>query len=60
MLLSVPLMAFFKISLFSDMVPPSYRDPILVFLEGDTDAPRRHRSYQEQHAQNLLSQQLQL
>merc|ERR1719373_1326887 len=44
MLLSVPLMALLKISLFSDLVPSSYRDPILVLLEGDRDAPLRHES----------------
>merc|ERR1719258_677971 len=44
MLLSVPLMALLKISLFSDLVPSSYRDPILVLLEGDKEAPLRHRS----------------
>merc|ERR1712151_1248144 len=44
MLLSVPLMAMLKISLFSDLVPASYRDPILVILEGDRDAPLRHES----------------
>jgi len=44
MLLSVPLMALVKISLFSDLVPSSYRDPILVLLEGDKEAPLRHRS----------------
>merc|ERR1719482_972721 len=42
MLLSVPLMALLKVSLFSDLVPSSYRDPILVLLEGDRDAPMRH------------------
>lgn len=42
MLLSVPLMALLKISLFSDLVPSSYRDPILVLLEGDRNAPMRH------------------
>merc|ERR1719326_1228883 len=42
MLLSVPLMALLKISLFSDLVPASYRDPILVMLEGDRDAPMHH------------------
>lgn len=42
MLLSVPLMALLKISLFSELVPASYRDPILVILEGDRDAPRKH------------------
>merc|ERR1712187_788385 len=44
MLLSVPLMALVKISLFSELVPASYRNPILVILEGDRDAPARHRS----------------
>merc|ERR1719240_2234010 len=42
MLLSVPIMALFKISLFSDLVPSSYRDPILILLEGDRNAPRTH------------------
>ncbi|CAE8675853.1 unnamed protein product, partial [Polarella glacialis] len=42
MLLSVPLMALMKISLFSELVPASYRDPILVVLEGDRNAPRNH------------------
>mmetsp|Transcript_33310 Transcript_33310/g.72016 ORF Transcript_33310/g.72016 Transcript_33310/m.72016 type:complete len:384 (+) Transcript_33310:204-1355(+) len=42
MLLSVPLMALLKISLFSDLVPASYRDPILVVLEGDREAPVKH------------------
>merc|ERR1719433_587699 len=42
MLLSVPLMALVKISLFSELVPASYRDPILVILEGDRDAPQKH------------------
>merc|ERR1719421_1543445 len=43
MLLSVPLMALVKISLFSDLVPSSYRDPILVILEGDRNAPATHK-----------------
>merc|ERR1719203_234813 len=42
MLLSVPLMALLKISLFSELVPASYRDSILVILEGDRDAPMKH------------------
>lgn len=42
MLLSVPLMALLKISLFSDLVPASYRNPILVVLEGDREAPQKH------------------
>eukprot|EP00927_Polykrikos_kofoidii_P048812 TRINITY_DN43009_c0_g1_i1.p1 TRINITY_DN43009_c0_g1~~TRINITY_DN43009_c0_g1_i1.p1 ORF type:complete len:508 (+),score=69.70 TRINITY_DN43009_c0_g1_i1:113-1636(+) len=44
MLLSVPLMALLKLSLFSEHVPSSYRDPILVLLEGDRDAPWIHRN----------------
>merc|ERR1719191_700410 len=43
MLLSVPLMALLKLSLFSDIVPASYRDPILVMLEGDRNAPATHK-----------------
>merc|ERR1712151_372028 len=42
MLLSVPLMDLLKIALFSDLVPSSYREPILVLLEGDREAPDRH------------------
>merc|ERR1719168_47603 len=42
MLLSVPLIALLKISLFSELVPSSYRDPILIVLEGDRDAPMKH------------------
>merc|ERR1712190_720396 len=42
MLLSVPLMALMKISLFSELVPAPYRDPILVILEGDRNAPQKH------------------
>jgi len=42
MLLSVPLMALMKIALFSELVPASYRDPILVILEGDRNAPFKH------------------
>ena len=33
MLLSAPLMALMKISLFPELVPASYRDPVLVALE---------------------------
>merc|ERR1712194_290770 len=35
MLLAVPLVAMFKVSLLSDSVPKLYRDPLLVILEGD-------------------------
>jgi len=42
MLLSVPLMALLKISLFSELVPASYRNPILIVLEGDREAPQKH------------------
>merc|ERR1719281_623026 len=37
MLLSVPVCAVFKASL--QVIPPAYRDPILILLEGDADAP---------------------
>lgn len=43
MLLSVPLMAYLKALVLSDLVPPTYRDPILVILEGDLDAPAAHQ-----------------
>jgi len=42
MLLSVPLMAYLKAVISSDLVPPFYRDPVLVLLEGDPLAPQRH------------------
>merc|ERR1712060_366546 len=42
MLLSVPLIGLLKIALFSALVPSSYRDPILVVLEGDPNAPLKH------------------
>mmetsp|Transcript_64204 Transcript_64204/g.149387 ORF Transcript_64204/g.149387 Transcript_64204/m.149387 type:complete len:103 (-) Transcript_64204:87-395(-) len=42
MLLSVPLVAYLKVALLSDKVPPRYRDPVLVFLEGDRGAPAKH------------------
>merc|ERR1719361_957391 len=42
MLLSVPLMALLKIALFPELVPSSYRDPILIVLEGDRNAPQKH------------------
>lgn len=43
MLLSVPIMAYFKVIVASDLVPPEFRDPILVLIEGDRNAPERHR-----------------
>lgn len=42
MLLSVPMMAYMKVVIVSDLLPASYRDPVLVFLEGDRRAPERH------------------
>eukprot|EP00929_Paragymnodinium_shiwhaense_P040614 TRINITY_DN21181_c0_g1_i2.p1 TRINITY_DN21181_c0_g1~~TRINITY_DN21181_c0_g1_i2.p1 ORF type:complete len:507 (+),score=64.86 TRINITY_DN21181_c0_g1_i2:204-1724(+) len=42
MLLSVPLVAYLKVGLLADTVPPRYRDPILVLLEGDRRAPEKH------------------
>lgn len=43
MLLSVPIMTYVKVVILSDNVPPTYRDPLLVLLEGDRQAPQRHR-----------------
>mmetsp|Transcript_129466 Transcript_129466/g.295441 ORF Transcript_129466/g.295441 Transcript_129466/m.295441 type:complete len:448 (+) Transcript_129466:33-1376(+) len=43
MLLSVPFMALVKLALLGESVPEAYRDPILVILEGDRQAPRRHK-----------------
>jgi len=42
MLLSVPLVAYFKVALLADSVPSCYRDPILVVLEGDRHAPAKY------------------
>lgn len=42
MLLSVPLVAYLKVALLSDKVPPRYRDPVLVVLEGDRNAPAKY------------------
>jgi len=42
MLLSVPLVAYFKVTLLSDRVPARYRDPLLVLLEGDRHAPEHY------------------
>jgi len=43
MLLSVPLMAYLKALVLSDFVPPTFRDPILIIIEGDLDAPSSHQ-----------------
>mmetsp|Transcript_1163 Transcript_1163/g.2860 ORF Transcript_1163/g.2860 Transcript_1163/m.2860 type:complete len:428 (-) Transcript_1163:90-1373(-) len=42
MLLSVPLMAYVKAVVLSDVVPLAYRNPILIVLEGDRRAPEQH------------------
>mmetsp|Transcript_27212 Transcript_27212/g.63369 ORF Transcript_27212/g.63369 Transcript_27212/m.63369 type:complete len:547 (-) Transcript_27212:120-1760(-) len=42
MLLSVPLVAYTKVVVLSDSVPPCYRNPVLVLLEGDRHAPARY------------------
>lgn len=42
MLLCVPMMTYLKVALLSDYVPPAYRNPVLVLLEGDRRAPERH------------------
>merc|ERR1719341_1985299 len=44
MLVSVPLMAYVKVFILNESVPAVYRNAILVFLEGDSDAPLRHRT----------------
>merc|ERR1719343_824672 len=45
MLLSVPIVAALKATLHK--IPPSYRDPILIFLEGDKTAPVRWRQWRD-------------
>ena len=35
---------YLKVSLLSDAVPSAYRDPMLIFLEGDRRAPSRYRA----------------
>merc|ERR550514_1328474 len=42
MLLSVPIMAAAKASMH--VLPPAYRDPLLIVLEGDRTAPQRYNS----------------
>jgi len=42
MLLCVPMMTYLKVALLSDFVPAAYRNPMLVLLEGDRQAPERH------------------
>jgi len=49
MLLSVPLVAYMKVSLLTYKVPARYRDPVLILLEGDRKAPQRYAK-QEQEA----------
>ncbi len=44
MLLSVPLMVFFKMSLLSKSVPASYRDPVISFLEGSGEQQQQSKS----------------
>ncbi|CAJ1461676.1 unnamed protein product [Effrenium voratum] len=41
MLLSVPMMTYLKAVLLVEHVPPGYRDPLLILLEGDRMAPKR-------------------
>merc|ERR1712129_165800 len=43
MLLCVPMMTYLKVALLSDSVPSGYRNFMLVLLEGDLQAPERHR-----------------
>jgi len=42
MLVSVPIMGYLKVSMLNEFVPTAYRDAVLVFLEGDRQAPMRH------------------
>ncbi|CAE7247739.1 tqsA [Symbiodinium natans] len=44
MLLSVPMMTYFKAVLLAEYVPAGYRDPLLILIEGDRRAPRRLRA----------------
>ena len=41
MLLSVPLMTITKIGVLSNRVPQSYRNPILIILEGDMEVNQK-------------------
>mmetsp|Transcript_15169 Transcript_15169/g.47680 ORF Transcript_15169/g.47680 Transcript_15169/m.47680 type:complete len:262 (+) Transcript_15169:75-860(+) len=50
MLLSVPLVAYLKVALLSDKVPARYRDPVLVFLEGDRSAPAKYAQQRSSRA----------
>jgi len=45
MLLSVPIVAALKATLHK--IPPAYRNPILVFLEGDKAAPARWKQWRD-------------
>mmetsp|Transcript_52759 Transcript_52759/g.142222 ORF Transcript_52759/g.142222 Transcript_52759/m.142222 type:complete len:139 (-) Transcript_52759:63-479(-) len=46
MLVSVPMMAAAKAA--AQLMPALYRDPILVFLEGDKNAPARFKMLRQQ------------
>lgn len=58
MLLSVPLMTYLKVVILSDNVPSSYRDPLLILLEGDRQAPKRHRRRRAAEAQSAEAERL--
>mmetsp|Transcript_36514 Transcript_36514/g.77678 ORF Transcript_36514/g.77678 Transcript_36514/m.77678 type:complete len:513 (-) Transcript_36514:29-1567(-) len=51
MLLSVPIVAALKATLHK--VPPAYRNPILVFLEGDQSAPAKWKRWRETLRQEM-------
>lgn len=53
MLLSVPAVAVCKASMH--LIPPEYRDPMLVLLEGDTEAPENFNKWRSE--ETLKSQQ---
>jgi len=56
MLLSVPIVAALKATLHK--IPPAYRDPILIFLEGDESAPARWKKWRGtlQKTDSILAQ----
>jgi len=53
MLLSVPLVAYFKVALLSESVPDRYRNPVLVLLEGDRCAPAKYATKRRQVAAEI-------
>merc|ERR1712060_209972 len=55
MLLSVPLVAAAKGTMH--VLPPAYRDPMLMVLEGDRNAPARYNAwYQQKHVSEQVGE----